>query len=125
MEPQAGVLSHDFSDPSRLRYEDASLDLHNRCILAAQPLDQEFCRELAVDCVPTGEDVHSGIAMLRPGMQRKMGFSNEDSATDALGSEMMEMFADYGSTSFLGCRNQTVLKVTQVIQHLPVALFQF
>jgi hypothetical protein len=54
-----------------------------------------------------------------------MGFSNEDCATDALGSETMKVFAYYGSTGFLGCRHQSVLKVTQIIQHLPVAVSQF
>jgi hypothetical protein len=68
MEPQARIFSHGFPDPSRLPYQDSSLDFHDRGVLAAQPLDEQFRGQLAVHRVATGEDVHGGKAMLRPGM---------------------------------------------------------
>jgi len=68
----------------------APLYLYEGGVLGLELFDKELGGYLRLDKVPAGEDVYCGVAVLRPGVNGKVGFGNDNHAADAKGAEFME-----------------------------------
>ena len=65
-----------------------------------------------------GEDIHGGIAVLRPRVDGKVAFRDDDHAADTLRGEVVEMRGNERSSTFFRAVAEAGFQTTHVIEHL-------
>src|SRR6266542_3298644 len=88
------LLLH-LADLGRLRVrKDPAFQLDERRMAGLKFFHHILGGDLRAQRVPTSKDIHRGIAVLRPGVDREMRLRDDDDAADAEGAELMEVGTD-------------------------------
>lgn len=77
-----------------LRVEDPTLELHQRDLGRPEQLLEIIRRDLGLEHVTAGEDVHGGVPVLRPCMNREVRLGNDDDSAHAVGTEFVKHGVD-------------------------------
>jgi len=102
--------------------EDTPFHLDNGGVLGLKPFNQELSSHFGFYHVSTGEDIHGSIAILGPGMDREMGFSDDHHSADAKGIKLMEGYIYNGCPGLPGSSYHDILDGLQIGEDPPIAV---
>src|SRR6266851_534588 len=105
-------------------HEDAALELHHGGPGGPELLHKVVGGHLGLEDVAAGEDVHRGVAILRPRVNRQVRLGDDDNSADAERVELVKNDVDDGGLGPLGRFDHGRLHGVQTVDGLCVAVEQ-
>src|SRR6267142_1162813 len=109
-------------DRHRRVEEHAPLHLDDRGAFGRELLDQVVGGDLRLEDLAAGEDVHGRVPILRPRVDRQVGFCDDDDSADAERVELVEDDVDDGRLGPLRSLDQGPLDRLKAVDGVRVAI---
>src|SRR5436309_1782932 len=109
-------------DRHRRVEEHAPLHLDDRGAFGRELLDEVVGGDLRLEGFTTGEDVYRCVSVLGPGVDRQVGFRDDDDSADAERVELVKDDVDDGRLGPLRCLDQGPLDGLEVVDGVRVAV---
>ncbi len=93
--------------------------------IGAEDILHLFGDAIRIDVRTARKNIQSGIAVLRPGMNRYMRFGNYNCTAYAVGIKLMKYAIYYGSAGFCSRFNKRLLEKSVIVQNFLITIEEF
>lgn len=102
-----------------------SFNFSHKKELTSKGVLEQFKALVRVDLPATGEEIHSSIAVFRPGVDGEMRFGDDNHTAHPVRAEVMKDLPHDGSPGYPCRLNHHLSEIRRIVQEMPSAVVVF